>query len=41
MSPCDECSLYWNDKCHYESLGSWDPAPCDDAMNYDKNEEDE
>ncbi len=32
---CKDCPYYWREDedewpvCHYESLGSWDPAPCE------------
>lgn len=34
MSRCQNCSFCWSDNggpahCHYESLGEWDPAPCE------------
>lgn len=38
---CRECPYFWTEdddeypSCHYESLGSWDPAPCDQP-EYDK-----
>lgn len=35
MTRCERCSFCWQDDgesfptCHYESLGTWDPAPCE------------
>ena len=35
MSRCTNCSFCWADgensapRCHFESLGAWDPAPCE------------
>ena len=32
---CTDCPYHWKDekdrhpRCHYNSLGSWDPAPCE------------
>lgn len=36
---CRECPYFWTEddeeypSCHYESLGSWDPAPCEQPDN--------
>ena len=35
---CRECPYFWTEddeeypSCHYESLGSWDPAPCEQDL---------
>lgn len=39
---CRECAYFWTEdddeypSCHYESLGSWDPAPCEQPDDDDK-----
>lgn len=41
MSRCGNCSYWWQGEdesrpsCHYEKLGSWDVAPCEDD-NYEE-----
>lgn len=47
---CKECAYCWREegekwpRCHYESLGTFDPAPCEveyepDEPDYDFDEE--
>lgn len=38
-SSCKNCPYFWigddddYPRCHYNSLGSWDPAPCEQPEN--------
>lgn len=40
---CKDCAYYWREedekwpRCHYESLGTFDPAPCE--IEYEPDEE--
>lgn len=42
MSRCENCSFHWQDEdenfpsCKYESLGEWDPAPCEYDDDYEE-----
>lgn len=44
MSRCQSCGYHWQDEdedfptCHFESMGPWDPAPCEfeDDSDLDK-----
>lgn len=43
---CTDCPYHWKDendrfpRCHFESLGTWDPAPCEiDEPIYDGGDE--
>lgn len=41
---CKCCAYYWQEdgenfpRCHYESMGGFDPAPCEIEDNYDEQE---
>lgn len=43
---CKNCAYCWKDddddypRCHYNSLGSWDPAPCEQPENDPEGEPD-
>ena len=43
MTRCEQCGYFWKGEgddfagCHYDSLGEWDPAPCE----YDGETEDD
>lgn len=41
---CKTCGYYWQDedenfpRCHYESMGDFDPAPCEYEDEYDERQ---
>lgn len=43
VSPCKECPYFWKDEdedwaqCHYNSLGAFDPAPCEEENSNEES----